>query len=257
MQNPKILEVEAVRTRIITSGDNLLETLKKTFEKHGLQNNVILVITSKVVALTQGRVRKLDCTYGRRSDADGGTQSTPAFNALVKAEADAVIGGKQVTLTLKDGIFIAWAGIDRSNVKAGEVVLWPKNPFRTAHDLRKSLKRIFKLKNLGVIISDSCCHPLRRGVSAVTLGYSGFEGINDLRGHKDLFGNRLKVSAQAVADNLATAAHLIMGEAAESTPLALIRNAPVRFTSREIDPKSLTIDPENCLFAGLYDTPYK
>lgn len=218
----------------------LLGYLSLSLKNCPLKDKDILVITSKVVAVTQGRVRKIS--------------STEDFNNLVKSEADAVLGGKQVTLTLKDGIFIPWAGIDRSNIQQGMAVLWPKNPFGVASEIQKALRKKYHIKNLGIIITDSHCIPLRKGVIALALGYAGFRGINDLRGKKDLYGNKLKVTQQNVSDMLATAAHLVMGESDEGMPFALIKNAPVSFTNSKINRKEPIIDPGSCLFSPLYPT---
>jgi coenzyme F420-0:L-glutamate ligase len=238
MQKSKKLVIKAIKSPIITSKDNLEELLQKLLRNGRLKDKDILVLASKVVAITQGRVREI--------------RNQEEFEALVKSEADRIIGGFPVTLTLKNNIFIPWAGIDRSNVRAGQVVLWPKKSFQAAEKLRKALLKKFKLKNLGIIIADSFCVPMRRGVSAVTLGHSGFQGVRDLRGQKDLYGNTLKVSQQALADNLATAASVMMGESNESCPFAIIRNAPVEFTNKKIDPESLTMGEGECLFGPLY-----
>lgn len=242
------LEIEAVKSKIITPKDDLLEVIIKSLKKRLLHNGDILVVSSKVVAVTQGLVRKIT--------------SQEDFNVLVASEADQIIlpknspsgevGQSSVTLAIKNGIFIPWSGIDRSNIQQGYAVLWPKDSFKVAARLQKELKKVYKLKKLGIIISDSTCRPLRRGVSGIALGYAGFKGVNDLRGHKDLYNNKLKVTQQAVADNLATAAHLVMGEADESTPFVIISNAPVTFTDAKINQKDLLIDPKDCLFSALY-----
>lgn len=232
------LVIEAVKSKIITPKDDLLEVIIKSLKKRLLHNGDILVVSSKVVAVTQGRISKIT------TQAD--------FNKLVESESDKILGGNQVTLAIKNGIFIPWSGIDRSNIQKGSAVLWPKDSFKVAAQLQKELKKIYKLKKLGIIISDSTCRPLRRGVSGIALGYAGFKGVNDLRGHKDLYNNKLKVTQQAVADNLATAAHLVMGEADESTPFTIISNAPVTFTDAKINPKDLLIAQKDCLFSPLY-----
>lgn len=237
-----------------------MEVLKSALKKHQLGEGDVLVISSKVVAITQGKVRKI--------------KNEKEFQDLVKAEADVVIasGAKQsrrvstgllgpnglartdnpVTLTMKNNIFIPWAGIDRSNVENGYAVLWPDEPFQVAAALCQSLKKQLKIKRFGVIITDSFCVPLRRGVSGVALGYAGFLGVKDLRGKKDLFGNKLKVTQQGVADNLATAAHLVMGESDEQTPFVLIKNAPVVFTSAKIDPSETVMPKDECLFRNFF-----
>ncbi len=211
--------IQGLKSKIITPKDELLKVLKLTLQRGKLQEGDILVIASKVVAITQGRVSKKD------------------FHKLVEEEADQILGGGEVTLTLKNGIFIPWAGVDRSNTQAGTAVLWPEKPFEVAEKLQKELKKTFKLKKLGVLITDSFCAPLRKGVTGVALGYAGFKGVNDLRGKKDLYGNTLKVSQQAIADMIASAAHLVMGESKEQTPFAIISGAPVIFTKAAIDPK--------------------
>lgn len=227
-----------LKSKIITRKDNLLDAVIMSLKKQPLQNGDVLIITSKVVAVTQGRVVKIN--------------SEKAFHKLVRQEADQIIGSNLVTLTLKNSIFIAWSGIDRSNSPKGTAILWPKDPFEVAEKICKDLKKEFKLNRLGIIISDSCCLPLRKGVSAVTLGYAGFEGVTDMRGKKDLYGNKLKVTQQGTADMLAVAAHLIMGESDESTPFVIVRGAPVKFTSRKIKKNELNIAENDCIFNPLY-----
>jgi coenzyme F420-0:L-glutamate ligase len=229
---------QAIKSKIITPGDSLFEAALAALKKQPLGNGDVLVITSKVVAVAQGRVKKIS--------------SKQDFDKLVSAEADKIIGKSQVTLTLKKGIFIPWAGIDRSNVKKGYAVLWPDQPFKVAQQILNQIKKKYRLKNLGVIISDSHCVPLRNGVTGIAIGYAGFKGVNDLRGKKDLYGNKLEVTQQNIADMLATAANLVMGEAAEQTPFALIKNAPVQFTTQKTDPRESLISPKDCLFSPLY-----
>jgi coenzyme F420-0:L-glutamate ligase len=233
-----IMLVRAIKSKIITPGDDLAKVLLKSLKKTQLKDKDVLVITSKVVAVTQGRIKKVT------SDQD--------FRKLVKREADKVIGDEIVLLTIKNGICIPWAGIDRSNSKPGEAILWPEQPFKEAEKICKALKKHFKIKKLGVLITDSTCLPLRRGVSAVALGYAGFKGVEDLRGIKDLYGKPLQVTQQNKADMLAVSAHMVMGEAAESTPFALIRGAGVTFTTKKIDPKEPIMSPDQCLYKPLY-----
>ena len=238
MQPSKELLIKGLKTTIITPGDNLLRVLETALKSCKLQEKDVLVVSSKVVAVTQGRIKRI--------------KSPAEFDKLVKSEADKVFEGGPVTLTVKTGIFIPWAGIDRSNAGKGTAILWPRQPFKTAEEIRSALKKRYKLKNLGIIISDSHCVPLRKGVTGIAIGYAGFKGVKDLRGRKDLFGNRLKVTQQNLADMMASAAHLVMGEADEKTPFALIRNAPVDFTASKPNPAEPLMEKEKCLFAPLY-----
>src|SRR6185369_13029335 len=117
--------------------------------------------------------------------------------------------------------------------------------------LRKKLKKIFKLKKFGVLITDSRIFPLRAGIVGVALGYAGFKGIRDYRGSADIFGRNLKMSRTDVADSLATAAVLCMGEGKERQPLALVEDAPVQFVEK-INKKELRITPEDDLYMPLF-----
>ncbi len=218
--------------------NELLTHLFGALQKRVLKEGDILVITSKVVAIAQGRIRKIanDNTFGQ----------------LVIKEADALFGEGPVTLALKNSIFTPWAGIDRSNIPKNSVVLWPEQPFQMAYALHKALIKKYKIKKIGVLITDSFCAPMRRGVCGIAIGYAGFRGVNDLRGKKDIYGNTLNVSQQAVADMLASAALLVMGESAEKTPFAIISDAPVFFTSSRISPSETVMNPEECVFFPFY-----
>ncbi len=230
--------IKAIKSRIITSGDELLKTIINALGEEVLREGDILVITSKVVAITQGKIVKIP--------------NEQVFQAFVRKEADKVLSPTDGMLTLKNNIFIPWAGIDRSNIKKGYAVLWPENPFKIAANLQKALRKSYKLQKLGVMIIDSWCAPRRKGVNAITLGYAGFKGVNDLRGKKDLHGNKLNITQQNIADMLAASANLIMGESNEATPFALIQGAPITFTNKQISASSLIMESKTCLYAPLY-----
>ncbi len=240
--------IEALKSKLITPGDDIYKALCESLHGKKPGEKSVLVVSSKVVAVTQGRVKKIT--------------SKSEFERLVKAEADRVFGIKKeskasatvnpVTLTLKNGIFIPWAGVDRSNIQKGYAVLWPENPQETAEELLIKLKKKYKLKKAGVIISDSYCAPLRRGVTAVALACAGIKGVRELKGKKDLYGNKLTVSRQAVADMLASSAHLVMGESVEQTPFAIITDAPVEYESKKNSGSDLLMPSDECLFAPLY-----
>jgi F420-0:gamma-glutamyl ligase len=145
---------------------------------------------------------------------------------------------------------MANAGIDESNAANGELILLPKDSFKSAGCIRKKLMKYFGLKKLGVVITDSRLMPLRAGVVGVAFGYAGFKGLRDYRGTKDIFGRTLTMSQTNIADSLATAAVLLTGEGNEQTPLALIRYAPVVFTHAS-NQKELHIDPKEDIYRWL------
>jgi F420-0:gamma-glutamyl ligase len=152
-------------------------------------------------------------------------------------------------LTVRDGLYTANAGIDESNGN-GRLVLLPKDCFQSANAIRRKLLRHYKIKNLGVIITDSRTLPLRAGVLGIALGYAGIKGLRDYRGQKDIFGRKFKFAKTDVADSLATAATLEMGEGSERQPLALISQASVKFVNRT-NTKELLINPKDDMFIPL------
>lgn len=254
------MQLIPITTSIIKNVDNLFEVVLTGLKKNEVKvvEGDILVISSKILALTQGRIIELKrIKPSARAKALNKTQYGLArederFVQLVLDEADAVLPGKML-LTLKDGILIPSAGIDRSNAPEGFAILWPEDPWNVAQKLLRSFCAHFHLKKLGVIICDSHCTPLRLGVTGIAIAWAGFFGIEDARGTKDIFGKKLKVTQKAVADNLSSAALVLMGEAAEKTPFVLIKNAPVKFTDKMQKRSEVYFDPENCLFRGIYN----
>jgi coenzyme F420-0:L-glutamate ligase/coenzyme F420-1:gamma-L-glutamate ligase len=113
------------------------------------------------------------------------------------------------------------------------------------------LKKHYKLKKLGVIISDSRIMPLRAGVVGVALGYAGFKGLRDYRGKKDIYGKKLKYTQTDIADSLATSAIVLMGEGSEKQPLCIIEDAPVVFSART-NPRELIVRPQDDMYRPLF-----
>ncbi len=251
------MELIRLHTKVFTPNFDLfsgiLEALLKN--KQMLREKDILIVNSKIVAVSQGRVRELDGIASpvkeiRKTHYGKGIED-PRFVELVMNEADTVIPGPML-LTIKNGIFTPAAGIDRSNSPQNTVVLWPNEPWNVAWELFTKLKKHFKLKNLGVVIVDSTCQPLRAGTSGVALSWAGFEGVEDARGQKDIYKKPLTVTKKAVADNLACAAQILMGEAAEKVPLVVVKNSPVKFSQKKPKKNEGTIKPDACLYAQLY-----
>ena len=226
----------AIKTPVFKEGENLLVFLKKNLPLK-LPEKSIVVVTSKIVALSQRRVVN---------------PSQTDWDELIKKESDWAISTKYCYLTLKEGVIAPNAGIDKSNA-AGKWILWPKNSWKVAAVLRRQLARYYRLKNLGVLITDSRTIPLRAGVVGMALAYAGFKGLRDYRGKEDIFGYVLKMSRTDVADSLATSAVLLMGEAAEQRPLAVITEAPVEFTSR-VNQKELRINPADDIYRPLFES---
>jgi len=234
------MKIQAIKTSIISEKGNigsfLLESLKnakKSFEKDFLEG-AIIIVSAKIVSILEGNIVNLDDI---------------SFENLVKNEADDIVSEvKGCFLTRKYGIIIPNAGIDRSNVPNGHAVTWPKAPQTTADILVTALRKKFDLEQIGVIIADSCITPGRKGTTGVALAWSGFEGVQDERGKVDLFGDTLKLAQKAIADNLVSAALLVMGEADECTPIAIVEEAPVVFTDRQMQPHEGNMEIDEDLF---------
>ena len=173
-------------------------------------------MTSKIVSLAENRLV---------------SRSTIDKKTLVQKEADTYLGeiGHGCFLTIKSGLLIPSAGIDESNSVNGDFIIFPKNPFLSAQNLLQDLRKIWNLKNLGLVITDSHTTPLRRGVTGICLSYAGFNAVRNLIGSRDLFGRELKMTQMNFADGLAASAVMLMGEGAESRPLVVIENSAVEF----------------------------
>lgn len=214
------MKVEAVKTRpLLPPQDDLFAVIKERVKT--IPERSVVVVTSKVVAIHQGRCIKIERGVDREK--------------LAKQEADwyvdrDIVPGEHVMFTIKDSILIASAGIDKSNGN-GYFILWPKKPFEMAEKIRQFLKKIYRVKQCGVIITDSHLVMMRRGLTGFALAYAGFEPLRNYIGKPDIFGQNMVVSLTNVADGLAAAAVVIMGEGKEQTPLAVISDiAGIRFS---------------------------
>ena len=236
------MKVTAIKTEKVTpKSTTLVALLDQSLKKFPEQS--ILVITSKIVALCEGRV----------------LPHAPISEKTLRQEADYYLPGTasrySVPITIKDNAFIARAGMDSSNT-SGYVSLLPKNSYAAAKRVRAYLVQRFQVQAAGVIIVDSHSSPLRRGVTGVAIGWSGFEGLKGYEHVPDIFDHYFTTHANHV-DALATAASLTMGEGSEQTPIALITDIPfVHFKKNAPTPQELAyFKPklEEDLFAPLFN----
>ncbi len=230
--------VKVIKTRVFREKERLLPFIQEYLDRRGgLREGAILVVTSKIVALAEGRAREITSPATREK--------------LIKAESQWAMKTKYTWLTVKDGTVMSSAGVDESNAR-GKIILLPRDSFRSAAAIRRALMTRYRLKRLGVLVSDSRLLPLRAGIVGIALGYAGFRGVRDYRGTPDIFGRILKLSRTDVADGLATAAVLEMGEGAEQQPLAIITGAPVAFTDT-VDRYELAIDPREDIYQPIFE----
>jgi coenzyme F420-0:L-glutamate ligase len=249
----KPVELYGLKSDLIHPNDDLFLILKKAFQDAGQmpQEHDILVIAESALATSENRVVRLsDIVPGPQALEYEKNCHVDAREAeLIIAESDVVFGGVfGVLLTLKDGLLCPNAGIDNSNAPDGCVVLYPKNPSKSAFQMANAIFETYGV-HMGVIIADSRTQPLRLGCTGVAIGAAGFLAVEDKRGDIDLFGKTLMVTQVAVADILASAAQAVMGESNAQIPFVLIRNASAVF-----DPKAIgvrTISPEECMYWGV------
>lgn len=234
----KTMRVAAIQTPIFHVGESLADFIVCYVDPNLVQERMVLAVTTKIVSLSE------NCLVPKNS-IDKKT--------LTKNESDIFLGeiGHGVSLGIKHSLLMPGAGVDESNSENGDFILHPKNPMKSAADLRETLKNRWGLKNLGVILTDSRSNPLRLGVTGAALACAGFLPVIDKVGEKDLFGRPLKITKVNVADSLATAAVLLMGEAAEACPLVVLHETPAQF-SENFDVSSWMLKPEEDMYQPLY-----
>jgi coenzyme F420-0:L-glutamate ligase len=249
------MELYAVHTGMIEKGDNVVDMILRGLSRDGLgiENGDVLAVTSKVISVSEGRVVELkNVTPSRRAySLSKKYHVLPELTELIIREADRIIGGMDgVILTLKDNLLIANAGIDRKNAGPNRAVLHPKDSSNAANQIRKSILEKAGRK-VGVIITDTRTQPLRIGTIGVALASSGFEPVIDEIGKPDLFSRPLRVTKRALADQLATAAEILMGETTEVIPAVLIRNSPITLNEMTTPPSTLLVPPNECFYTKI------
>jgi coenzyme F420-0:L-glutamate ligase len=216
-----------------------------------LREGDVLAISSKFLAISEGRVVRLrSVNVGLKAkELAARYRMDSRLCELVVRESDEVIGGiPGFLLTSRDGLLTPNAGIDKSNIMHGRVVLYPRRPEALAERIRESVKFACGV-SVGVVICDSRLSPTRRGTTGVALAASGLEAILDLRGKRDLFGNVLKVTSQGIADDLSSAAELLMGESDEGVPIVMVKGLRKELLRKtEYPPKRFSIPMEECVY---------
>lgn len=169
---------------------------------------------------------------------------------IVLREAEEIYGGvPRALLTLKNDVLIANAGVDHKNAPENSACLWSINPNETARRVWKDLSKTGK--RIGLILVDSHVNPMRVGTTGFALGIAGIKPTKDCRGLLDLYRRPLIITRMNVADDLAAAAHLVMGETSESTPIVIIRGAPVEVTG-DYDPNEVIISKDDCMYMRVF-----
>jgi coenzyme F420-0:L-glutamate ligase/coenzyme F420-1:gamma-L-glutamate ligase len=234
--NPKSLTLTVVSgIPMIAPGDDLAAIIIDAIVAAGLSPHPgdVVVVAQKIVSKAQGRFIELSTVVpsARAHAVAKKTKKDPQLVEVILSESVRIVRQHPNVLIVEhhNGFIAANAGVDRSNVSESAakdtVLLLPANPDEAASDLRARLENRFDVP-LAVVVSDSFGRPWRYGTVGVALGSAGIESLRDLRGKPDLFGHALEVTETAMADELAAAASLLMGQADEARPVVLISGLP-------------------------------
>jgi coenzyme F420-0:L-glutamate ligase/coenzyme F420-1:gamma-L-glutamate ligase len=189
----------------------------------------ILVIAHKIVSKVEGRVLRLDeiVPSERALELARALDKDSRMVEVILRESRNIIrmGGSTIIVETHHGFICANAGADLSNVGAGLVALLPQDPDRSAARIRDEIRALAGV-SVGIIISDSFGRPWRLGTTDVALGVSGLNPLKDYRGDTDRYGYELRASVAAVADEIASAAELVMGKK-DGIPAVLVRGFPI------------------------------
>jgi coenzyme F420-0:L-glutamate ligase/coenzyme F420-1:gamma-L-glutamate ligase len=222
---------------LVQPGDDLAEIVLQALQRAGilLQDGDVLVVAQKIVSKAEGRLLNLSGVEPSQKAQELGekTQKDPRLVEVILGESTEVLRSRKGSIVVEHrlGFVCASAGVDHSNVSGASgapedwVLLLPENPDASARSLRARLEQSSGAQ-VGVLIIDSHGRAWRLGTVGVAIGLAGVPGVVDLRGKPDLFDYRLQITQVGAADELAAAASLVMGQAAEGTPVVHARGFP-------------------------------
>jgi coenzyme F420-0:L-glutamate ligase/coenzyme F420-1:gamma-L-glutamate ligase len=239
----------------IRAGDDLARILGDALEAAALppRDGDVLVVTHKIVSKAEGRyVTLADVTPSRRArELAAATGKDPALVEVILSESREILRFRSGVIIAEHrlGMVIANAGVDHSNVPGGgdgeRVLLLPRDPDASSAVLRAALQERFGA-GLAVVVNDSVGRAWRNGIVGVALGAAGLPALLDLRGRRDLEGRALRVTQVGLADGIASAAQLLMGEADEGRPAVLVRG--LAWDGPPLPASALLREPELDLF---------
>ena len=230
MNAPRLTLTALAGMPLVAAGDDLAALLAAALRRMDIspQDGDILVVAQKVVSKAEGRsVDLAGVTPSARAAALAKEVDKDArLVEVILSESSEVVRYRKGVLIVAHrlGFVMANAGVDQSNVGGGgeRVLLLPRDPDASAAALKNKLESEFGVE-LGIVINDSFGRAWRNGVVGVALGAAGMPALRDMVGAPDLFGRKLRVSSIAVADEIAAAASLLMGQAAEGLPAVHMR----------------------------------
>ena len=210
---------------LIHKGDDLAGMICERFE---FKQGDILIIASSVYSKAKGHSANLsDISPGTRATRIASrTGEDPRFiQAVLDASSDILLEYPFVLSELPFGHIGVRAGVDQSNIEDEMIIYLPPDPMKAAAEVRQEILDKTGI-SVGVIITDTCGRSFRRGQTGNAIGWSGMTAIRDFRGDTDLFGHVLKITEEAVVDEIAGFGNFVMGESNNGVPAVVFRNCP-------------------------------
>lgn len=223
MENIQVMGIRGLP--LIHAGDNVAALI---CERVGIRDGDILCVASTIWSKAKGYTKPLSSFIPtpraeRLARLNG---EDPRFvQAVLEASADIIMEMPFILSELAFGHIGVRAGVDQSNIEDGMVIFLPPDPMQSAEELREEIRRVSG-KKIGTIITDTCGRSFRRGQTGNAIGWSGFTAIRDFRGDKDLFGHVLKITEEAVVDEIAGFSNFVMGESNNGVPAVIFRGCP-------------------------------
>jgi coenzyme F420-0:L-glutamate ligase/coenzyme F420-1:gamma-L-glutamate ligase len=222
----KPIQVMGVRgLPLIQAGDNIAGLINENMPLH---DGDVLCVASTIYSKAKGYTKPLlGIIPSERAIRLGNLNGEdPRFvQAVLDASADIIMEHPFILSELAFGHVGVRAGVDQSNIEDGMVIFLPPDPMKAADDLREDIKSVSG-KDVGTIITDTCGRSFRRGQTGNAIGWSGMVAIRDFRGDTDLFGHVLKITEEAVVDEIAGFSNFVMGESNNGVPAVVFRNCP-------------------------------
>jgi coenzyme F420-0:L-glutamate ligase/coenzyme F420-1:gamma-L-glutamate ligase len=236
---------------LVQPGDDLCRIVSDALAASGtaLQDGDVVVLAQKIVSKAEGRQVALDSVIPSPAALElaQSTGKDPRLVELILSEAEAVVRLRPGLIIVRHrlGLTLANAGIDQSNVAPGAALLLPLDPDSSAAALRNALKAATGC-TVAVLVIDSLGRAWRMGTTGTAIGLAGLPAVLDLRGKADLTGRKLEASELGLADEVAAAASLAMGQAGEGTPIVIVRG--LVYEPREDSARDIVRPPELDLF---------
>lgn len=244
---------------LIQKGDDITGRLIKALEnvrKAPIRDGDILVLAESMVATAEGRVISLDSITpsSQACELAATYRMDPREVEIVLQESDEIIGGiPGFLLCMKGGTLLPNAGVDNSNAPRGCVAPLPADPNASARRIRTEIRERCRA-DLGVIIADSRVHPMRSGCCGIAIGCAGIPAVLDAYRKQDSSENNRFRKELAVADCIASAAEIVMGESDEGIPCALVRGLGLPVSNRTGVP---VVDVNDCIYMQIVPQRYE